>query len=86
MQGYLRMLPIFLLNRNFFKSSEGLGSNNIVLAGQSKQRKETQQSKPYVLESRVVFLSWAGVDRSVLFVIGWHELGRWATSPGDLSH
>ena len=75
MQGYLRMLPIFLLNRNFFKSSEGLGSHNIVLAGQSKQRKETQQSKPYVLESR-----------SVMFVIGWYELERWVTSPGDLSH
>ena len=79
MQGHLRMLPIFLLNRNFFKSSKGLGSNNIVLAGQSKQRKETQQSKLHVLESRVVSPSWSGVDRSVMFVIGRHELGRWAT-------
>lgn len=79
MQGHLTMLPIFLLNRNFFKSSKGLGSNHIVLAVQSKQRKQTQQSKLHVLESRVVSPSWAGVDRSVMFVIGRHEPGRWAT-------
>lgn len=51
--GYLTLL-ILLLNRNFFKSTGGLLSNNIALGGQNKPRKKAQQNKPYALESGVV--------------------------------
>lgn len=38
--GYLMVLLILLVNRNFFKSTRGLPSNNIALAGQNKPRKK----------------------------------------------
>ena len=72
MQGYLMILFILLLHRNFLKSTVGLVSNNLALAGQSKLRIKAQQSKPYVLEFGVASpkLGWVltGIGGLFLFI------------------